>query len=456
VRRLGAIAVTVAAFLGAGAGLSACGGPGSYSFSAVFASGQNLFPGSRVQVLGLGEGSVTSVTPQGKEVVVEMKLPDADPLPAKVTAALVAPELLGQRSVDLEPAYTGGPRLAPGSTIPESRTSVPVETNQILHEVTNYLKALQPVNVHNAVSNLAQDLNGQGQALGDLIDNAAGTIQLLAQKGNELGQLNGTLAHLTSVLDTRTTQIETLISDYDVVAGVVAQDRDQLDGAIAALSDATNQLAAIINPNVSGLKSDLATLTTVGRTIDRNLSSIDLGLSSSVALFAGAQRAYDPSQHWLALNNQSPPGTSTSVLADDLRDRLAGVCRRLTAHHSQGLTSQELSTLATCGNPASGYFDSVLGLVPAAAGGLPGQSTPATTQSAYEKGLDTIPGLSSEQRQQLGQVSLTSATTASELPPTPAEQVGPMAPPPPVEHLTVWSEVLAPFRDVGRLVADLW
>jgi len=409
-------AVALALSVAAGAiGLAGCGssaGP-TITFSAIFASGQGLYPGSNVEIIGLKEGTVQSVRPEGDRVVVTMSLPASPPVPAGVYAAVEAPELLGQRSVDLEPGYTGGPTLADGAVIPESRTSVPVETNTILREVTNYLRSIQPANVHNLVANLAQDLNGQGQALGDLIGNAAGTIELLAQKGNELGQLNGTLAQLTATLDSRTNQIETLISDYDVVSGVVAQDRVQLDGAIAALSSASTQLADLLSPNLSGLKADLGTLTTVGRTLDRNLGALDQGLTSSVALFAGAERAYDPTHRWLVLNNQSPSGDNSMVLADNLRDRLAGICRRLSAHHSAGLSAQQLSTLATCGNPNSGYFDQVLGLIPSALNLTPGATIPTpTTESVYTSALTSIPGLTSAERQSLAAIPLGSGAPA--------------------------------------------
>ena len=406
-RTLAGLAVLAAA----GTGLTSCASrTATITFQAVFASGQGLYPGSNVEVLGLKEGSVRSVQPQGDNVLVTMALPADVPVPAGVFAAVEAPELLGQRSVDLEPGYTGGPRLASGALIPKSRTSVPVETNTILREVTNYLKSLQPANVHNVVSNLASDLNGQGQALGDLIGNAANTISLLAQKGNELGQLNGTLAQLTGTLDSRTGQIQTLIADYDVVSGVVAQDRSQLDAAIAALSSASTQLAELLNPNLAPLEADLNTLTTVGRTLDRNLGSLDQGLTSSVSLFAGAKRAYDPTHQWLVLNNQAPSGDNGMVLADNLRDRLAGICRRLLAHHSSGLPAPEISTLQTCGNPASGFFDQVLGLVPTALNLTPGATVPTpTTESVYTSALSMIPDLTSAQRSDLAAIPLGSA-----------------------------------------------
>ena len=85
-------------------------------------------------------------------------------------------------------------------------------------ELQHTLDAINPHAVGNLVSNLATDLDGQGANLNKLIASAAGTVQLLADKGNDLGQLNGTLAQLTGTLDTDTGQIEHLVAQYDTVS----------------------------------------------------------------------------------------------------------------------------------------------------------------------------------------------------------------------------------------------
>ncbi|HET6794732.1 MAG TPA: MCE family protein [Acidimicrobiales bacterium] len=433
--RLGAVAL---AGLAASVLLGGCG-PGSYTFSAVFATGQGIFPGSHVQVLGLDVGTVESVRNAGDSVVVTMSMPVDHPLPADVKAIMVAPELLGQRSVDLEPGYTGGPRLHPGAVIPRSRTSVPVETNQILREVTNYLEQIDPGKVHDVVTNLATIMQGQGQQLNRLIHNAAGTVQLLADKGDELGRLEGSLAQLTGTLDSRSSAIQALVRDYDTVSGVVAQQRDALDGAIRGLSQASSQLAQLLSPNLSGLQQDLSVLTTAGRTVDRNLDSVDKGLASSVRLFTAAQRAYDPTRQWLNLNNQSPPGTVSTVVDDELRDRLAGVCRRLLANHSQGLSPSEVQTLKQCGNPSSGFFDPILGAISQQAG-AGGTTQAQSPQQAFSKGLAAIPGLTPGQRQSLAQSgpNLPAPTTTTPTLPAPTTTTSttllpPLGPPPTIK-----------------------
>ena len=63
-------------------------------------------------------------------------------------------------------------------------------------------------------------------------------MQLLADKGNDLGQLNGTLAQLTGTLDTDTAQIEHLVEQYDTVSTTLAQHSGQLNDAITQLAGA--------------------------------------------------------------------------------------------------------------------------------------------------------------------------------------------------------------------------
>lgn len=458
------LAATVAVLAAVAGSLGACGGPGQYTFSAVFTNGQGVFPGSHVQILGLDVGDVTGVHNEGDHVVVTMSVPDDHPVPAGVHAIIIAPELLGQRSVDLEPGYTGGPRLRTGARIPLSRTSTPVETNTILNEFTHYMEQINPKNVHDVVVNLAQLLNGQGDKLNALIGHAAGTIQLLADKGTELGQMNGTLAKLTGTLDSRTAGIAALIRDYDTVSGVIAADRQQLDGAIRALSDASTQLAGLLSPNLTGIQHDIGVLTTAGRTIDRNLDSVDAGVAASVKLFSAAHRAYDANRHWLNLNNQSPPGTPAMVLQDEVRDRLAGVCRRVLAHHSQGLSADQIATLTKCGNPYSGFFDPLLGQVQTTlnqlSGGSSAQAAPPSPQQLLQQGLAQIPGLTPQQQSQLSQptvpVPTTSSTTSTTVASPPSTLLPPLSPPPSLGSPGLFGAVVGGLGSFGRHLAGFF
>ena len=417
-RALVTAGMSVALGLG-GALLASCGGGSSpYTVTTMLPSAEGLFPGNAVDVLGVGVGNVTAVTPTASHVVVQMSIKGSQSLPANVHAALTTPQLLGEPSIELSPGYTGGPRLAPNAVIPQSRTSVPISTDQLLRDLQQYLGQVNAPTIGGFVSNLAQDLQGQGQSLNQLISQGAATLNVLAQKGNDLGQLEGSLAQITGTLKQRTSTVAQLLQSYATVAHVVATNSGPLGDSITQLADASQQLAALLNPNLQPLQTDIGTITQVGRTLDRNLASLDQGLSSSVQLFAAAGRAYDPAHTWINLNNQMAPGVTGNVTAGLVRDRLAGVCRRVLAHHAAGLSPSQVQTLQTCGNPDSGYFDPLLSVIPQAlgtvAGGSPPSSSPPgassnassapTPQQVLGQGLAEIPGLTPAQRSTLSQL----------------------------------------------------
>jgi phospholipid/cholesterol/gamma-HCH transport system substrate-binding protein len=368
-------------------------GTPTYPVNVVYSSAPGLFTGAAVDVLGVKVGTVTDVQNEGDKVDVTLAVDQGTRIPSAAFASLVAPQLLGSPDVDLNPGYTGGSSLPSGATIPEDHTAVPVSTDEVLKELQHTLDALNPHAVGSLVSNLASDLDGQGAGLNKLIASAAGTVQLLADQGNDLGQLNGTLAQLTGTLDTDTTQIEQLVEQYDTVSSTLAQHSGQLNDAITQLAGASSGLVSLLVPNLQPLEADVGTVTTVGRTLDRNLASVDEILQNGNNLFQGAARAYDPNYNWLNLNLQTAPGVTGAYIAGLLRDRLAGICRRIVANHSSGLPATVIATLEECGNPSSGFFDPLLNDIPTILDTLSGGSGSTTAQSLLQKGLQQIAGV---------------------------------------------------------------
>jgi phospholipid/cholesterol/gamma-HCH transport system substrate-binding protein len=363
----------------------------TYPINVVYSSAPGLFTGAAVDVLGVKVGTVTNVQNVGDTVHVTLAVNQGTHIPSSAYASLVAAQLLGSPDVDLNPGYTGGSYLASGATIPEQHTAVPVSTDEVLKELQHTLDAINPNAVGDLVTNLATDLDGQGGNLNKLIASAAGTVQLLAEKGDDLGQLNGTLGQLTGTLDTDTSNIEQLVEQYDTVSTTIAQHSGQLNDAITQLAGASTGLANLLAPNLQPLEADVGTVTTAGRTLDRNLAAVDEVLQNGNNLFQGAERAYDPTYNWLDLNIQAAPGVSGAYIAGLIRDRLAGVCRRIVANHSTGLTAPDLAALNECGNPASGFFDPLLNDIPNILNTLTGQGGSTTTPaSLMQQGLEQI------------------------------------------------------------------
>jgi phospholipid/cholesterol/gamma-HCH transport system substrate-binding protein len=211
------------------------GGSNQKTLTAEFPRAVSLYQGSDVRVLGVPVGKVDSVTPSGTQVVVTMHY-DADvQIPDDAKAVIVSPSIVGDRFVQLTPAYTGGQVLADGATLSEQRTAVPLELDQIYSSLDDLTVALGP-----------NGANSKG-ALTDLLDTTA---------RNFGGQ--GKKFHQT-------------IEDFGKLSGTLADNKDQLFGSVRELegfvhtlarNDSTvrsfNQSLAQVSQMLKGERGDLA------------------------------------------------------------------------------------------------------------------------------------------------------------------------------------------------------
>ena len=412
---MAALAIAICAI----AGSCSSGDGGSYRVAAEFERAVGLYPGSPVRLQGIDVGEITEIRNERGIVAVDMRLEEGTKLPADARAIIVPLSLLGERYVQLGPTYDSGATLTDGDVIPVEHTAVPAEIDELLEGFEDFLRDLDPQTVSAVVTNLAEIVQGQGEQLNELLGNASGTVELLASESDELTEITQSLAQLTSTLESRTRTLTSLIKNYEIVAGTLADNRSLLEPAIVELNRASKELASLLTAHRDPLKADIEVLTTVGRTLQRNIDRLDVLLASTVRLFAAAGRAYDPVRNWLPLNNQGPPGQSSDAFTTAVRDRLAGVCRRLAVQ----LGDDAPPDLVTCGDPNSGYFDEILGTIT----GLTG--TPEQQASAlFARGLDGLPEMTPEQRERLGDTT-TSTSAAGGMSTT---TLLPGLPPPPV------------------------
>ncbi|HET7070098.1 MAG TPA: MCE family protein, partial [Nocardioides sp.] len=129
----------------------------------------SLYVGSDVRVLGVPVGKVDSVTPSGTQVIVKMHYDPSVQIPADAKAVIISPSIVGDRFVQLTPAYSGGQVLADGATLDQQRTAVPLELDQIYSSLDDLTTALGPngANKKGALTDLlnttAANFGGQGE-----------------------------------------------------------------------------------------------------------------------------------------------------------------------------------------------------------------------------------------------------------------------------------------------------
>ena len=258
-----------------------------------------------------------------------MRIEDDVDLPADAYAVIVPVTALGERYIQLGPVFDEGPTLEDGDLIPTDRTQVPFEVDELLRGLESYVGAIDPENASDLITNLAEIVDGQGVEINDLIGSASTTLSVLADKGDEIGGIVDSLAELSASLGGRTETIQELVRSYETVSGVLADNDEALNRFILDLNDVAVEVRGLLERHDQPLRDDIGNLTTVGRTLQRNISRLRTVIAETPRLFAAAQNAYDAERNVLPLNNQAEPGTTSDLYRSRLRDRLAGLCRRL-------------------------------------------------------------------------------------------------------------------------------
>ncbi len=290
------IRLTAAAFaltLVAGSCSVLPGGGGGTGVTVFFERAVSLFEGSEVRVLGLPAGTVDDVEVVGDQVRVEITVDDDVPVPADVQATIVPLSLIGERYVQLFPAYTGGPRLEDGAVIPLERTTVPVEVDEALRALRDFLDDLNPDGSRRLTENLASDLDGQGETINDTIREIADVTRDFGAKSEELGRIIDNFDDFTRTLLTREDQIGEVLDDFAVVTGVLAEERDRLGNIVTNLATFAANAKDLVDEHGEDLGDDLEVLEHVAQAIRANIDSVDQLLAAGPITASGLKEAVD-------------------------------------------------------------------------------------------------------------------------------------------------------------------
>ena len=246
---------------------------GGKQVTAYFPRTVSVYEGSDVRVLGVPVGKVDEVTPEGTKVKVVMHYDDDVKIPADAKAVIVSPSVVGDRYIQLTPAYTGGDVLADNTVLDTQRTAIPLELDEIYGSLDKLTVALGPngANRNGALTDLleqtAKNFAGQGanfnrtiQNFGDLSstldDNKEelfssarrleGFIKTLAGNDNTVRRFNQSLGNVSQLLSDEsgdlTSALKNLGTALDVVGHFVEENRASLGRNIHGL----NQVAKVL------------------------------------------------------------------------------------------------------------------------------------------------------------------------------------------------------------------
>jgi virulence factor Mce-like protein len=273
---------------------------GQYRVTAWFAETVGLYPGSDVRVLGIPIGSITDVVPLGDRVRVEMTIDDDYDVPADADAVVLAPSLVSDRYVQFAPVYDGGPTMQDGDQVPLERTAIPVELDAVYGALDELSAALGPsgANEDGALSDLidtgAANLGGNGEALNRTLTGFSQAVETLAENRDDLFGSLDNLQTFTTALATIDAQVGQFNDNMAAVSELLASEREDLQAAVALLSDALADVAGFVRDNTTLLTTNVDRLADVTLVLVQQRAKLAEVLDVAPAALSNLARAYNP------------------------------------------------------------------------------------------------------------------------------------------------------------------
>lgn len=250
------------------------------SLTAYFPRTVSLYEGSDVRVLGVTVGEVESIEPDGTAVRAEMWYDAEVKVPENVKAAIISPSIVGDRFVQLTPAYSGGPTLAEGAVLREKRTATPLELDEIYQSLDDLSVGLGPqgANQRGSLSRLlkatANTFEGQGERFNQTLTDIGRLSSTLDNNKEELFSSLEQLARFTRMLRRNDSNIRQFNQDLATVSEFLDGERDDLSAALENLGVAMDDITGFVRNNKRLLKKDIDGLTQISKILVRQRESL--------------------------------------------------------------------------------------------------------------------------------------------------------------------------------------
>ena len=285
--------------------------------TAYFANTNGLFAGDAVWILGVPVGKIETIEPQPERAKVTFFVDDKYKVPANANAVILSPQLVPVRAIQLTPAYTGGPVLADNAVIPQERTAVPVEFDDLRKQLERLAGTLQPtqpggVSTLGAFINTAADnLRGEGVNIRDTVIKLSQAFSALGDKSTDLFSTFKNLSILVSALQDSKDLLRQLNVNLAGVTSVLADDPDEVGNAVIAINDVVGDVQSFLAENRETLGTTTDQLAATTQLLVDNLPQIKEALHVAPNSFQNFLNIYQPAQGTLsgtlAVNNFANP-----------------------------------------------------------------------------------------------------------------------------------------------------
>jgi phospholipid/cholesterol/gamma-HCH transport system substrate-binding protein len=271
-------------------------------YTAYFPNTNGLYTGDEIRILGVAVGTVERIEPQLNTTKVTFSVDSRFSVPADVKAAILSPTLVSARAIQLVPAYSGGPKLAAGASIPQQRTAVPVEWDDFRAQLEKLTESLQPTTpggpspVGEFVDSAAANLRGNGDTAHDTIVKLSQAVSALGDHSTDIFGTVKNLQLLVSALSSSSELLASFNTNLADVSTVLSNSPNEVADATKGLDGAVDELRGFLADNREGIGTTVDRLNAVTTALNDSRADVKQVLHITPTVFQNFTNIYQPAQ----------------------------------------------------------------------------------------------------------------------------------------------------------------
>jgi len=284
------------------------GSSGQMTVTAYFPRAVSLYEGSDLRVLGVAIGKVDQVVPEGTQVKVVMTYDKKYKIPADAKAVIVSPAIVGDRYVQLTPAYKASAVMADNTIISESNTAIPLELDQIYGSIDKLTVALGPTgaNKTGALTDLldqtARNFGGEGAQFHQTIKDFGRLSSTLNDNKDELFHSATKLESFINTLAKNDKTVKGFNTSLGGLSSMLSSERTDLSAALNNLGTALNSVGHFVKSNRQLLGRNIAGLDRVTKILVKRRTQLGEILRAAPLALTNLYHTYNPQAATLDTN----------------------------------------------------------------------------------------------------------------------------------------------------------
>src|SRR4051812_37581925 len=225
-----------------------------------------LYPGDKVQIMGVKVGTIDKIEPAGDRMRVTFSYDSKYKVPANASASILNPSLVASRSIQLTPPYTGGPVLEDNAVIPLDRTQVPVEWDDLRNQITNIVSQLGPTKEQpkgpfgDVIESFADGLAGKGKEINTTLNALSDAVTALNEGRGDFFAVAKSLALFVNALHQSDQQFVELNSNLAEFTNSFNNGNQEVATALKQIDGLLTTARKFVNDNGSVLAKDINNL----------------------------------------------------------------------------------------------------------------------------------------------------------------------------------------------------